>query len=170
MQDFTEYQLGETDVLVPLEDREQHLLATQHMLQQCHRTVHIISRDLDPAIYAQPEFCDALTRIVLDNRRIQVRILVHEVQAIARGGHRLLEVANKLTGFIEMRKPGPDHKDYNGAMFVGDAIGFITRRTADRYLGKMNFNDQRESNLLINEFDEIWEKSIVDANLRKFVM
>ena len=170
MQETTESYLGKTDVLVPLETMEQHRLATQQMVQQCRRSLHIISRDLDPAVYDLPEFCDALTRVLLENRRMQVRILVRDAQAIVRAGHRLLIVAFKLSSSVEMRKPGPDHKDYNGAMFVGDGIGFITRRSADRYIGQMNFNDQRESNLLLEEFGEMWAKSTVDSNLRNFVI
>lgn len=170
MQDFNEFQLGKTDVLVPLETAEQHHLATLQMVQQCRRSVHIISRDLDAAVYDVPEFCGALMRVLLENRRMQVRILVHDAQTIVRQGHRLLDVAFKLSSVVQIRKPGPDHKDYDGAMFVGDGIGFVTRRTADRYIGQMNFNDRRDATLLLNEFEEMWAKSTVDPNLRKFVI
>ena len=170
MQDYNEFQLGTTNILVPLDHVDQHRLATQHMVQQCRRSVHIISRDLDPAVYDLPEFTAALTQVLLENRRMKVRILVHDAQAIVRSGHRLLGTALKLSSFVEIRKPGPDHKDYNGAMFIGDAIGFITRRTSDRYVGQMNFNDRRETKVLLDEFEEMWAKSTADANLRKFVI
>jgi hypothetical protein len=71
---------------------------------------------------------------------------------------------------VEIRKPGPDHKDYNGGMFIGDSVGFITRRTSDRYVGQMNFNDRRDARVLLDEFDEMWAKSTLDANLRRFVV
>ncbi len=170
MQDYNEFQLGKTNVLEPLEHVDQHRLATQQMVRQCRSSVHIISRDLDPAVYDLPEFTSALTQVLLENRRMKVRILVHDAHAIVRAGHRLLGMAFKLSGFVEIRKPGPDHKDYNGAMFVVDEIGFITRRTADRYTGQMNFNDRRESKFLLQEFEEMWGKSTADANLRNFVI
>jgi len=170
MQEFNELQLGTTNVLVPLETAEQHCLATQHMVRQCRRSVHIVSRDLDPAVYDVTEFCNALKQVLLEHRRMKVRILVHDGQAIARSGHKLLAVATQLTGFVEMRKPGPDHKDYNGAMFVGDDCGYITRRTSDRYTGAMNFSDRREARTLLEEFEEIWNKSMPDANLRKMII
>ncbi len=170
MQDYNEFQLGKTNVLVPLETMEQHRIATQQMVQQCRRSVHIISRDLDPAVYDLPEFTGALTRRLLEHRRMKVYILVHDANAIARAGHRLLGTAHNLSGFVEIRKPGPDHKDYDGGMFVGDGVGFITRRTSDRYVGQMNFNDPRDSKVLLDEFEEMWAKSTVDGNLRKFVI
>lgn len=170
MQDYSEYHLGTTNVPVQLEHVDQHRLATQHMVQQCHRTIHIISRDLDPAVYDLPEFCSALTQVLLEHRRMKVRILVHDGQTIVRNGHKLLAVAQRLSSFVEIRKPGPDHKDFNGGMFIGDGVGFITRRTSDRYVGQMNFNDRREARTLLDEFDEMWAKSTLDPNLRRFVV
>lgn len=167
MQDFGEFELGHTGVLVPLETAEEHCLATARMVAQCRRTVHIASRNLDPVVYDVPAFCATLTQVLVESRRMRVQILVHDAQSLARHGHRLLDVAFKLSSFIEMRKPGPDHKDYNGSMFVADGIGYVTRRTADRYIGQTNFNDAREAALLIAEFEEMWQKSTVDPNLRQ---
>ncbi|MBI1731620.1 MAG: hypothetical protein HYR49_02475 [Gammaproteobacteria bacterium] len=168
--DFTDHQLGQTNLLVPLETAEQHRLATIRMAQQCHRSVHIVSRNLDPAVYDVPEFCDALVRVLLESRRMKVRVLVHEAHSIVQSGHRMLAVALKLSSFVEIRKPGADHKDYNGGMFIADALGFVTRRTADRYTGEANFNDPREATLLVDEFEEMWAKSTLDSNLRRFVI
>lgn len=167
MQDFGEFELGHTGVLVPLETVEQHRLATARMMTQCRRSVHIVSHDLDPAVYDVAAFCADLTRVLLESRRMKVQILVHDAQSLVRHGHRLLEVAFKLSSFIEIRKPGPDHKDYNGGMFVADGRGYVTRRTAERYVGQANFNDPREAALLIEEFDEMWQKSTPDPNLRQ---
>jgi hypothetical protein len=168
--DFSAYRLGETNELVPLDTADEHRLATQQMVEQCRRSVHIISRDLDPAVYDFPEFTEALTRALLEGRRMKVRVLVHDAQTIVRHGHRLLQVAARLSSFVEIRTPGPDHKDYNGGMFIGDVRGFVTRRTAERYIGEANFNDARDASLLLDEFEEMWAKSAVDVNLRKFVI
>lgn len=168
MQDFSGFELGRTDVVVPLETAEDHRLATAHMVSQCRRTVHIISRNLDPAVYDVPEFCGTLLRVLLENRRMKVLVLVHDALSLVRHGHRLLDVAFKLSSFVEIRKPGPDHKDYDGGLFVADGKGYVTRRTGERYVGQANFSDARESTLLIEEFHEMWQKSTVDPNLRKF--
>jgi hypothetical protein len=34
----------------------------------------------------------------------------------------------------------------------------------------MNFNDRRDARVLLDEFDEMWAKSTLDANLRRFVV
>jgi hypothetical protein len=168
MQDFRGFELGHTGVLVPLESADEHRLVTARMVEQCRRTVYIVSRDLDPAVYDVPEFCAPLMRALLESRRMKVRVLVHDAQTIVRHGHRLLDVAYKLSSFVDIRKPGPDHKDYSGGMFVADGKGYVTRRTSERYVGAANFNDPREATLLIEEFDEMWQKSSADPNLRRF--
>lgn len=168
MQDFSEFILGQTDVLVPLETSEEHRLATARMVQQCRRTVYIVSPNLDPAVYDVAEFCSTLMHVLLENRRMKVRVLVHDAQSLVRHSHRLLGVAGRLPSFVEIRKPGPDHKDYNGGMFIADGKGYVTRRTGERYVGQANFHDPREAALLIEEFEEMWQKSTVDADLRKF--
>lgn len=170
MHTFQDYKLGETEEKVQIDTIAHHRLAATTMAQQARRQIEIISRDLAPAIYDNPEFIDALKQLVLGNKRARVRIITFDTQAIVARGHRLLETSAALTSFFELRRGGPDHKDHNGSLFVADVMGYIRRNNAERYEGELNFKDPRQSRILLAEFDEMWGKAVPDPNLRRFTI
>ena len=79
-------------------------------------------------------------------------------------------MATTLTSSFELRKPGAEHKDWNGSLFIADQIGYVQRFSADRFEGIANFNDKRQSRLLFQEFEEIWAKSQPDPNFRRVML
>ena len=167
MQRFDNHKLGETEEDVPIDAPEHHQIAATRMAQQCRRYIDIISRRLDPHAYNTPDFIEAVKQLVLNNRRAQVRIMVLEPEVVRRNGHRLLELAESLPSFIEFRKPVNEYKDFNESLLLADTTGYILRLNAERHEGKVNFNDKRQSKVLLEVFDTMWEKAKPDPNLRR---
>lgn len=167
MYPFENYRLGIDDDEVSIDTSEEHRLSATSMALQFRRDISIISRELDPLAYNTPEFIDALKKSLLANRRARVRIIVVESQLIARRGHLLLNLAENLPSYIEFRKPGRDLHDFNESLFVADNTGYIYRINAERFEGNINFNDKRKSKTLMDVFEEMWNRSTPDSNLRK---
>lgn len=167
LEKFDHYRLGETDQLVDIDTAEEHRDAILHMARQSMRSIHIISRALDPQIYDSQELSDALTNMVLEHRRVKILILVFDCSAIVSRGHRLVEAAHRLSSFFDIRTPGPEFKDYNSGVFIADATGYVQRQTATRYEGQVNFNDARHARIEIKTFEEMWGKATLDSNLRR---
>ena len=170
MYKFEDYRLGRTDTSITVSLREENQTAMLKMVQQCRQNLEIISRDLEPALYDESEFIDAVKDMVLANKHARVRILVCEPQKIVAYGHRLLNLATRLSSFFEIRKPPPEFSDYNESLFMADRCGYLHRKNAARYEGLVNFNDKKRCKSFLGQFDLMWEKSIPDANLRKFLI
>lgn len=166
MQIFEDYKLGHTDDAVQIGSRKQNRLAITKMVQQCKKTIEIVSRELDPPFFDTEEFVEACKKMVLANRNAKIRIIVFEPQAIVRRGHRLVNLAGTLSSFFEFRKPGHEHTDFNEALFITDNTGYVHRPNTERFEGVVNFNDKRQSKYLLHKFDEIWERSTPDSNMR----
>ena len=164
---FENYKLGENDDLVEVTTSEEHRIASLMMLQQARRGIDIISRDLDPMVYDTNQFAEAARHLILNGVRPRIRVIVASPQAIVHRGHRLVEIAMKLTTFFDLRMAGEEHRNFNLSLFVADTTGYIHRLSSDRYEGTLNFNDRRESQLLENEFEEMWAKALPDVNLRR---
>ena len=164
---FDHLELGKTDEDVAISTAEQQHEAALRMASQARNTIEIISRQLDPPVYDTPPFIDALTRMVLNNRRARIRILVCEPLTVVRYGHRLLDLAGTLSTFFELRRPGPEHRDFNGSILIADDVGCIVRQSAERYEGTVNFFNRRLTRNLLETFGEMWGKSIPDPNLRR---
>lgn len=165
--EFETLELGEDKEAVSVESSAQVLEASLALLAQSRRTIEIISRHLDPPVYDTTEFAVTLRRFVLDSRRARVHIIVMDSRPILATGHRLINLAQQLSSFVEIRKPDSKHVSYNCAFLLADRIGSVYRQLADRFDGIVNFGDRRVALELGETFDEMWTHAEPDPNLRR---
>ncbi len=164
---FDKYILGETDDDVLFETREDNRMAALRMTEQGVHTIDMISRTLDPDIYNNPEFVEAAKQLVLKSKKNKIRILTYEPQLIVKRGHRLIDLALDLTSYIEIKVPSPEYEQMDEQLLVLDETGYIYRMNSDRYDGRFNFNDKRAARLLMHEFNEMWDKALLDPNFKR---
>ncbi len=168
MNDFSDYTLGEsTDDAVKVTTRDENADAALELVKQTRQKLAIISQELDPLVYDQADFIEALRKLVVNNRYAEVRIIVFEPQLIVQKGHKLLDLAGKISSFIEFRKVSEKYKSFNESVLIADKVGYLYRESTERYKGKVNFNSRRESKHLLDVFDEMWETAQPDTNLRR---
>lgn len=159
--------LGTTDEELELARGDEVRAVCLALAQQARRTLDIVSRDLDPALYDNADFAGALRELVVNSRRAQIRVLLLDSAPVIGRGHRLVELAQRLSTYISIRIPSHEHKDLNEAWLTADAAGFLHRRFSDRYEATANFADRRQATALVNRFDEIWQRAQPDGNLRR---
>lgn len=166
-QDFEHLGLKKYDERVEIDTSEACRLAVLSMARQAVRSLEIVSRRLDPAVYDDADFVDAVAQLCLGSPRVRVRVLVREPAPIVKRGHRLLALAQRLSTFIDIRVPSREHADYNSAFFLADGAGVVYRTLADRYEAKVSFNDPRGAQELGKLFEEMWQTASPDPNLRR---
>ncbi|MDA0823273.1 MAG: hypothetical protein O3C28_12740 [Proteobacteria bacterium] len=137
------------------------------IVTNCKRTLDITSRHLDPILFDNQAFADSVSQLVRNNRLAKVRLLVLDIGPVVARGHRLMELASRLSSFITIRKPGNDYKNFNEAMLIADTKAYTHRRFADRYDGLGSHNDIRRATDLTGRFDELWERAEPDPNFRR---
>ncbi len=168
MDDFAYHSLGEsTEDAIKITTREENAKAALELVKQSRQKLAIISQELDPNVYDQVDFIEALRKLVVNNRYVEVRIIVFEPELIVRKGHKLLDLAGKVSSFIEMRKVSSKFKSFNESVLIADEIGYLYRESTERYKGKVNFNSKRESKHLLDVFENMWETAKSDPNLRR---
>jgi len=165
------YELGGLNKdVIQLETSEENNLCATTLAQQCKRSLDIASRTLDPLIYDQINFVAAVKKFVLNSNKAQVRIIVWEPEQIVRRGHRLLEPINKLSSYIEIRKAGIEHKDFNSGLLIADNMAYMNRKSAERFESLACFNAKRQATLYSNEFEAMWNAAKPDPNFRRFLI
>ncbi len=137
------------------------------MLEHARLGVDIVSYRLDPAVYDHDEVCEHLKRMVLERPRARVRVLVTDGEAAAHRGHRLVDLAQRLSSFIEIRRPAREHQDFAEALLVVDRIGVIWRRVASRYEASAWFGDPARARDFADRFDAMWAPATPDPNFRR---
>lgn len=140
------------------------------MVKSASRRVEIISKSLEPQVYDTPDFLEAAKRLTISGRG-RIRILLLDPEAlISRGGSRLVDLAMRLSSFIEIRKPGPDDAEFAEAMLIVDRIGSIHRKYADRWEGIAYFNSPRLAVQLSERFESLWQNSETDPHFRRLML
>ena len=145
---------------------------TAQMAAQARRHVDIVSRSLEPAVYEGAAFLAAVQRLVVAGRgRGRVRILVLDPEALlSRGDHRLVNLAMRLSSYMEIRRPGPDHQAFNEALMVVDRTGCIHRPLSDRYEGVANFHSPLRAAHLAESFEALWQPAEPDPHFRRLML
>jgi len=141
-----------------------------HLAEQARREVLIFSVDLDPDYYDQPPFVGALRRLCLESPHQCVRILLADPRAVALKGHRLIGLARQLTSRIVIRRLAEDFTDRQDAFLIADGRAYCVRRLADVAEAVANLNGPRQGRLLRTEFEQMWERSDADGELRRLFL
>jgi hypothetical protein len=159
--------LGETDEEFSLDRSEPLRDICVALATQARRSVDIVTRSLDPVLYDNDGFITALRDLVVGSRHARVRVLILDSASVVSRGHRLLELAQRLSSFISLRVPAPEHKDFNEAWLVVDNTGYVHRRFSVRFEAVANFDARRISANLTNRFEELWNHAQLEPNLRR---
>ena len=165
--DFEHFVLKKDSQAVAIDTSEACRLAALSMARQAARRIDIVSRQLDPRMYDNRDFCDALRKLVTSSRRARVRVLVRHSDPVVKRGHRLVTLSQRLSSFIEMRVPADDFHDYNAAFLIVDGAGVIYRTLSDGFKGTVNFNNPLMARDLSLQFEAMWQTALPDANLRR---
>jgi hypothetical protein len=165
--DFSTYELGRDHP--PLEVGTSVAIADAciDLFGKATREIVIMSRDLDPRVFDSLKTSDALRRFLLNSSRARLRILVKEPESVARRGHRVVDLARRLTSLVQIRVPAPEFSRQNTAFVIVDGTGVVFRDLASRFEGTVSFNDRHLARELLRQFDEMWESSVSAPGLRR---
>jgi len=167
MEEYSNHQLAGESRALTLENSSDNYGVALSMLQQTRRDVAIFSRHLDGRLYDTSKFIQALSHLAVQHPRCKIRLLLKDVEPLVKYGHRIIELSRRLSSMIGIRTIHEDYREYNEAYMVFDERGIIKRRYADRYEGIANFNDPKQARELLSFFNEVWNVSEPDPNLRR---
>ena len=131
--------------------------------RQTRRSLDIVSRHLDPPLYDNEAFAAAVKQLALSHRSARIRLFILDPQPLVSRHHRLLDVAERLPGFVEIRTPSPPYK----ALLIADNIGYLRRPFSDRFEAEADYCGRRRAMALCERLDEMWERGLSDPNFRR---
>lgn len=163
---FDRLVLGESSDPLTLESSDENREVALKLVQQATRTLVIAGQTLDAALYNNNEFCDAVAKLAAHSKYSHIRMLLQDSTSLVRDGHCLLHLTRRLTSFMEIRKFSKEYKNFNQTFLIIDGSGYIKRKNADRYDAVANFNDPLTAREMIKAFQEMWDESETDPQLR----
>lgn len=165
--DFSNLTLGTDHPVREVDTSEAVSRACVALISQASREIVITTRDLDPKVFNDSNIILALREFLLSSRRVRLRILLKQPETVARRGHRLLELTQRLTSLAEIRVPAAEFNNHNTAYVVADGMGIVYRGFADRFDASVSFNDRNHAREMLREFDEMWQTSVEASSLRR---
>jgi hypothetical protein len=165
--DLDSLRLDEDPQALRLASRADNQRVAAALVAEARRSLEVFSRDLEAEIYDQPDFLEGVRALALRSPKVCIRILLQDPARVVRDGHRLVELARRLSSFIEIRRPSHDYRDYNEAFLIADGSGLLHRRLADRYEGEASFKHPLRARELRNFFDEVWQRAAPHPELQR---
>lgn len=147
--------------------REDNRRAAALLASQAHRQIELFSPDLEPVLYDQTAFIEALTQLTVGSPRARIRVLAKDFDRTIKQGHRLVELGRRLGSYVGLRKVHSDYQACNETFLLVDDYGLLHRRHSPRYEGVFSCKAPLEVRRLRAYFDEIWDRSEPDADLRR---
>lgn len=148
--------------------REQLRLGALQLLSQARYQIAIHSQLLAPGLPDDDEILAELRRLATSGRRAQLRILISDADQVARDGHRLVTLAQRLDSSISIRVlTESEDRNYASSFILNDVGGYLLQARASLATATGSTCAPGQNATLQNYFDEVWERSEPAIALRK---
>lgn len=138
-----------------LESTAEFLQSSIELLESAERSVSLLSYCLEPRVYNNVEFCDALRGFLLRNRYSHIRVLVHSPDK-ALGTTRFIELCRRLSSFVELRMLSEQDQDCQEEHLIVDKQGYLYRAFPDDLYSIYDPEDPQTTVSRLREFNEMW--------------
>ena len=159
--------LGESEQRLMVSSAAELRAAAIAMARQSKQRVRILSDSLDGNIYDDDLLADALGKLAVRHRNSRVQILLRDASPAITRGHRLVQLSQRLSSYVEVRRVSADYRDQTEEFMIADDRGVIYRSFAERFEGTVNFDDRERLPELLGLFKEAWETSAPETEFRR---
>ncbi len=145
---------------------DEYRAAVAELATRAQRSLSIYTPNLEPLLYDQDCFLEPVKRLVLARGHARLRVLISDPARAAREGNRFMQMARRLTSFIELRNVPPEFRNNPASFIVADDRAIAYRQQATRWDGIVEFDDQAIVRRHLAYFDEVWAVSLIQPELR----
>lgn len=145
---------------------EEYRAAVSELATRAQRSLSIYTPNLEPLIYDQDCFLEPVKRLVLARGHARLRVLISDPARASREGNRFMQMARRLTSFIELRNVPPEFRNNPASFIVADDRAIAYRQQASRWDGIVEFDDQSVVRRHLAYFDEVWAVSLIQPEMR----
>lgn len=160
--------LGETAGLLRCDSTRLAAQAMAAMAAQARRELILLTPDLEPPLYDQPGFLEAVRRLAIERAAHRpVRVLLIDAEAAVRRSLRLVELARRLSSSLQIASVPEELAEQCDAYLLVDDDGYCLRRRSAMSSWLIDFADAAGVRALRAEFERIWEQADTPLELRR---
>jgi predicted GNAT family N-acyltransferase len=140
--------------------------AVLDLCSHARREVLILAPELDPKLFDDADLEELLSAFVRRHERARLTILIHDSRRMVREGHRLLELARRLSTSIRIRMVHPEMRDREDTLVLVDRTGVLQIPKTGTARGFVDRNDAPLAEQWAKLFQRLEERSLEDPDLR----
>lgn len=150
-----------------LSSKAETLDAVVELAGIAERRISIYTPDLEEGIYDQDVFLNVAKRLVLAKRYARIRVLISEPHRLVRSGHKFVTLGRRLNTYVEFRNVHEDFRHHREAFLIADKHALMYRVDARRWEGIADTYEPAVAARYLSLFDEIWDASQIQQELRE---
>jgi predicted GNAT family N-acyltransferase len=134
------------------------------------RELCVLSPRLDPRLFEQEAFTDALRALARRERQARVRILVGEAREVVARGHALLTLARRVPTKIHLRRLA-EHADWrDDTAVIRDRDSLLALPGGELDPGFYRPGDRARCETALSRFEELWRAGSEDPEFRALML
>tara|TARA_R110002095_G_scaffold127093_6_gene110165 strand:- start:637 stop:1155 length:519 start_codon:yes stop_codon:yes gene_type:complete len=156
----------ETKTTFNLESYEEDKLALVWLIKQTKTHINIYSHTLSPMVFNTEAIILACEQFCLKNHTTKIQIIINEDRPITRISHRLLGLSHRHSSSIFFKKINPDISLREDDFVCFDKSAYFQLPNHQHYSGVCNFADADRTARFLSFFNDAWDRSETDPELR----
>jgi len=162
--------LSQDQTIYNFHDEAQFLALHRNMLSQAKRRIWIMANSISAPVLNDEQFRQSILQLAKNNAQAEIRILLEDGKTSQGRFSPLINLAQRLTSFVEIRTlPSTAHK-FNEWVTLVDFSAGIYRKTLESYAGFATYDSNLIAQRLITKFDDQWQFAKPSAEFRRLVM
>ena len=140
--------------------REELIEVTRKLLSGARHSMCVLVRELHPLLLNDTACLVELRRLAISGRGASIRMIAQDLTRALQEGTRLLELAQRLSSVIEMRRPvEPADLAYRSAFMCVDTCGYLFRPLESEMVAEGSTWAPGRHAELMRLFEEVWARS-----------
>lgn len=153
---------------IVLDSRSDCVEAAKTLVLGCVGQLYLVTQRLEPELYNHADIHEHLAALSSSNRNTDIRIIAHDTRVAANQGHFLINLAQKLPTFVQIRTTvTPAHRHFRESWLLADDGAYLRLRNPDRYEGYYEIDNKLECRSYRQQFIDMWEACEPDQNTRR---
>jgi len=148
-------------------EKAQFMQLHRSMFSQAQRQICLISDTINSPLLSDDYLRTCFLRLAKRNPQAEIRILLEDDRTGSGYYSPIIDLAQKLTSFIEIRVIQPGATKPNEMISTVDVNGGIFRKDLNNYAGFANYNNHLIAERLRDKFDKHWQYAKPSMRLRR---
>lgn len=152
------------------QEQQTYLDIHKNMLFQAQRQIWLHSDTILSPLLNAPTVRDSILRLAKRNAKAEIRILLEDDKQGAGYYNPTIDLAQKLTSFVEIRTLGSTARKPNERITTVDFNGSILRKSLNHHRGFAHYNNHLVAQRLREKFDDLWQSATPSMQLRRLTL